>query len=101
MREKILEFLADGVVVLDRSENTSPRPDPDALSMWTIYANPADYPGKWVVRRQEILPGLRCAQTGDMSVHDTLEAARKAIPNHTGYLGRQPEDEPQIVESWM
>lgn len=75
------------------------------LYQWAVYEDPADYPGKWVVRRFAI------TQTGNaivsiekdaepLIVADSLDEARKVIPQGAYCLGRHPDDDPVIFEVW-
>jgi hypothetical protein len=66
------------------------------LQMWTIYYNPLDHPGKFVVRRWV---GLVPSNTYVLA--PTLEMARAHIPPGLYCLGRYAEDEVQIVETWI
>jgi hypothetical protein len=68
--------------------------------MWTIYWSPKDHPGKFVVRRFVIEPG-RATPSNDYALASTLEMARAHIPEGCDRLPRDPEDEAQIVESWI
>lgn len=67
------------------------------LTMWTIYRNPADCPGSWVVRAHDVPGGPRefC------EVCSSLKDAHRRIPFGLVRVNRFPEDEPQIVETWM
>mgnify|MGYP001590155104 CR=1 FL=1 len=76
-----------------------PPRDPDVLDMFTVYENPRDAPGLFVVRRHVIGPGG--PQPAEGFAFSTLTAARAAIPPGCFCLGRQPTDEPQIVETWV
>ena len=70
------------------------------LPAFTIFYNPADFPGKYVVR---LFDGE--APTKLLCVKSTLEEARAAIPHEPPIeyinMGRHPEDDPVIVEVWM
>ena len=70
------------------------------LSMWVVYERPRDYPTSYVVRRHSITD-VGSYATSDHSVHATLEEARAAVPPWTARLERDPNDEPQILESWI
>lgn len=72
----------------------------DGLQTWTIYNNPSDYPGKFVVRRMTILGGIH-RDPEPAAVVDTLEEARAAVPPSLMRIDRHPNDEPQIVECWL
>lgn len=70
------------------------------LPSFTIFYNPADFPGKYVVR---LFDGE--TPTKLVCVKDTLEEARATIPHGPPVeyinMGRHPEDDPVIVEVWM
>ena len=73
---------------------------PDILVIWTVFANPRDHPGKWVLRgfrvgRRQIQPMADCV------VAETLDAARVALPPGVVQLGRHITDDPAIYESWV
>jgi hypothetical protein len=73
------------------------------LLVVTIYENPRDYPGKFVARRFWIgvdRSGPR-PEPEPLAVADSLDEIRAAIPQDMVCLGREPYDEPQIVESWV
>lgn len=80
----------------------------DALRILVIYRRPLDYPDAYVVRAQRVIMGsgqirpdaqaLVFAIGGDDA--GALEAARAVCEGMT-CLGRMPDDEPQIVESWI
>jgi hypothetical protein len=79
----------------------------EVLSVWVIYQNPRDYPGRVVVRRQVVrvvVPG----QTADIvpdpapvAVVDTVTEARRALPPGLVLCPRFPEDDPALVEAWI
>lgn len=66
--------------------------------VWTIYANPSDYPGKWVVRQW-------FGETPDpmAGVCDSLELARDLVWRAGGSfcLHRAADDDPAIHETWI
>ena len=70
------------------------------LTMLTIYNHPADHPHhivltSWAITSDgpELMGSALC---------DTVEEAR-AVPRGAGMfcLGRAPEDDPTVVESWF
>lgn len=73
------------------------------LSQWTIYAGTRDYPGRFVVRRWDIVQGhAEPVATDDLTVHFTVQSARNAVPPSAGVcFPRSPGDDPTIVETWM
>lgn len=72
----------------------------EELSIWTITANPADFPGK-IVARRFLIEGRVVAVTTDTHIAEDLEAVRAMLPLGLINIGRQPEDDPVIVESWI
>ena len=68
------------------------------LIQWTIYENPSDYPGKWVVRKFTITPGK--ISSGPAYICESLEDARAHVPDSFYNLGRQPGDSNSIWEVW-
>jgi hypothetical protein len=72
----------------------------DAASMWVIYHNPVDYPGKWVVRVWRIGEG-RVSPLPDPFVYDSLDEARRHIPSWAIRIEREKVDEPHVKEMWM
>ncbi len=72
------------------------------IRMWTVFHDPLDYPGKFVVRGIEVHRGQEpVPDRKPLIVCDSIEAARKVIPEGAYRLGRMPDDEPQIVEVWL
>ena len=68
----------------------------DVLEIWTVYENPSDHPGKFVVRK------FHLDQPTDVHhVEDTLEAARKHVPFGLIRLPRSAGDDPVILEVWL
>ena len=74
----------------------------EGLWFWTIYKNPRDIPGKYVVRRCVVYAGQEPVHDlVPQIVCDTLEEARQAIPSDLFNLGRKEADDPVIVETWI
>jgi hypothetical protein len=71
------------------------------LSMWTVYERPSDYACGYVARRFEIT-GKGPAPTQMTLKSIELEPIREKLAR-AGLIRihRNPEDEPQIVESWL
>jgi hypothetical protein len=74
----------------------------DRLYLWTVYANPTDFPGQYVARRWEARAGDRepvpCAEC---IVRDTLDEVRADLPPGLYCMPRDPGDDPTIVETWL
>lgn len=74
------------------------------LSMFTIYRSPSDYPNKFVVREWLISGGPLRQVKEPTVICDSLQAARICLQTlHPGLtcLGRAPDDEAAIEESWV
>jgi hypothetical protein len=71
-----------------------------ALSLWTVYDHPIDFPHSYVARRFEVNADGPVA-TGDL-IQGELDAIRKSF-HQAGLtcLTRNDDDEPQIVETWL
>lgn len=67
------------------------------LSVFVIYENPLDHPGKLVVRRWlgEVPDPIPLAVT------DSLSLARNVLPFGCYPIGRYPGDDPAIKEVWI
>ena len=64
--------------------------------MWTIYFNPRDYPGLFVVRKFNW-----DKPTKEFYTAKTLTEARKYIPDGLINMNRQLMDDPIIIETWI
>ncbi len=76
-------------------------PDDAELVMYHIYHSPADYPGKFVVRKWTVAPGGGLQPTQSVALASTLMGARAVIPVGMYRLEREPKDDPCIVEIWL
>jgi hypothetical protein len=72
-----------------------------ALSIWTIYDHPTDYPHAFVARRHEV-QAEGSTPTSDLLMSTDLEAIRTRMRAWGLYcLNRQSGDVPCIIESWL
>lgn len=72
----------------------------DPLVIYTIYRNPTDYPGKYVVRRWLVdRTGVHIERV--VAVRNSLATARSAVPPELACIQRQADDDPVIVETWI
>jgi hypothetical protein len=73
------------------------------LTLWVVYDHPPDFPDHVVVRRQFVTQHsttpITSANIG--GVYDTLNDARADIPLGHVCIGRFPDDDPVIVETWI
>lgn len=75
------------------------------LAMWTIYHRPTDHPESYVARVHEVDKGKTYATRNYIETRATelgLEILR-AVFLDAGLtcIARSPQDEPQIVETWL
>lgn len=78
-----------------------PMRDGDALRIWTLYENPSDFPGMFVLRECAVMPGgeLRHLCAWSSSRPEPLRERMQALG--LVRLVRSPNDEPHIVETWI
>lgn len=62
----------------------------------SVYSSPKDYPGKFIARLWDVT-----VPTQIVAIADSLEEIRKAKPAEMVIMGRQPKDDPVIVETWI
>jgi len=85
-----MRHLVDGGAPIDRG--------------FVIYDRPADYPDKFVVRPFSIIDDARgrvLLQPAVAWLADSLDEARTLVPAGLICFGRDPADEPHIVETWL
>lgn len=77
-------------------------PDNEPLRIFTIYENPSDYPGAFVVRETECRAGgeIRLLPL-PLAVTKTLDEARAKVPPGLWRFIRSPTDDPCIREVWL
>ena len=73
----------------------------DRSTIWTVYRHPNDYPGYWVMRAHEILPGVGSRPDSFCFVAKTLDEIRAKVPPGAWCVGREPSDNPAIYETWI
>jgi hypothetical protein len=71
------------------------------LTMFTIYDSPTNYPGRFVVRRWDIVRGQAEPQPREEVACATLCEARAYVPPGMERTVRDPSDVPCIVETWL
>lgn len=72
------------------------------MYQWCVYQNPADYPNLFVARKWLIK--LPPEPTNELIVRTTLDEVRRMIIRRDPWMmcmGRQPGDDPVIVEVWL
>lgn len=72
------------------------------ISLWTIYHGAADHPHGYIARRFEIALSGEPRPTADVMVEPELGALRdRLVARGLVNLGRDPDEEPQILETWI
>lgn len=72
----------------------------EPLCGWTIYRHPTDYPQHYAVRQWWVSDGN--VHHRDVAVLcDTLDEAREHVPSGACCVGRDPDDDPVIYETWL
>lgn len=77
--------------------------DAEALHMWTLYKNPADYPSMYVLRAFVISGGLPEPRPlpGVFLSRDPEVLRARMIDQGLTCLPRSEHDDPVIVECWI
>lgn len=75
------------------------------IDIYTVYADPLDYPGHYVVRRFESGP-LGVIPCEIVAMGKTLGEVRNLLlsgepPKNLTRINRNPYDDPKIVEIWL
>ena len=71
------------------------------LAMWTVYDHPSDYPDSYVARRFDVdadgpRPSDQVIAAPELAIIRKSLHAFGLVP-----LGREPGDDPKIVETWI
>lgn len=82
-------------------EPAAPDDPARVLGIWTVYHGATDHPHGYIARRFEIRDGWS-GPTADVMVEPELDLLRQRLAARgLVNLGRQPDDEPHIVECWI
>lgn len=73
---------------------------PGTLITYTVFFNPSDFPGQYVVRAFEV---VQCAVHPSAMARSaqTLAEARTHIPRGLFRMDPQPGDHPSVIEVWF
>lgn len=71
------------------------------LPVYTVYYDPSDYPGQYVVRRFRVTAGAPRPDAEPLYVGDSLLRARSLIPLGLICFTADDGDDPCVLESWM
>lgn len=73
----------------------------ETLSIWTIYDNPSDFPGKFVARRFVVYGATGPLATPEVFEADSLDEIRAMIPQGLFRMEPWQGDDIKIVETWI
>lgn len=71
------------------------------LHLWTVYEGATDFPGSLVARMHHACQSGTWSDPGKVIVAPSLEELRAKLPPGLFRMHRQPNDEPQILETWF
>jgi hypothetical protein len=71
------------------------------LTAYAIYDHPKDHPRFWVVREWQLVTSESHPLAGPVCLANSLEEARAMMPAELVRLGRNPQDDPCLVETWL
>jgi len=71
------------------------------LSIWVIFKSPGDFPGEFVVREQRVVGGVIYFARAIHARGATVEEVRETLPAGVVRMERHPNDDPNILETWM
>lgn len=74
---------------------------PDSVTLWVVYRRPLDHPNDYVLRPQFAIRDGSVRISTQVWHSPTLDGIRAALPPGVTPLGRQPHDDPTIVEVWI
>lgn len=69
------------------------------MTLWVIYHNLSDHPGKFVVRRWLVGESMVCGRHEIWT--DTLDSARQWIPAGLYRVSRCVDDDSSLAEAWI
>jgi hypothetical protein len=86
----------------DGKVEETPQENVSGPEMFTIYDKPSDYPNSYVVRRVVLAAGQIQTDATPLMVGVSLEAIRAFLRSRGCVnIGRQPGDDPVILEVWV
>lgn len=83
--------------------NTLQRNEMSAISLWTVYKQPDDFPNHYVARRFEVRSG-ELHHTDQVIVAASMTAVRRHLEQYhlSGtVMPRTENDDPNVVETWL
>lgn len=72
------------------------------MSMWTVYAQPLDFPNHFIARKYEINKDGNYGPTDKVILKNSLAELRDQLEGMgLTPIGRDPNDDAKIVETWL
>jgi hypothetical protein len=72
------------------------------MRIWTIFRDPLDIPGKFVLRGFSVVPGVAEPEPDEKAyASESLEALRNMLPADLVRLPPDATDHETVVESWI
>jgi len=71
------------------------------VKLYVITTRTKDYGDKYVLRAHTVTPSGSFPEAIPIAVVDTIEEAREHVPFGCMNLGRDEQDDPVIVETWL
>lgn len=75
----------------------------NAISLWTVYKQPDDFPNHYVARRFELVAG-EVHHTDQVIVAASITAVRRHLEQYRlsgTVMPRMANDDPNVVETWL
>lgn len=83
-------------------ENTLESDLAGALTFYVVYWNPADFPGRWVVKRVCVRDFEVATESAFWGEAETLNQLRNEFkPPTTITISRHDQDDPVVWETWV
>lgn len=73
--------------------------NPNGIPMWTIYNRPCDYPKGYIARKFWVTS--KSTTPTEQTITGDLNFIRSELPPGLVCFHRDPNDEPDVVETWM
>jgi len=92
-----------GDIIIDQQHAEAVQQDSQQrgmLAIWVVTWNTSDYPHQAVIRPQ-CVDGDGIHILGQVLVGESLDAVRDQLPEGLVRMERHPDDELQIIETWI
>jgi hypothetical protein len=83
------------------SKNSPEYRDEDAIRIWAVYNRPKDFPDHFVAREHLVFRGFHAPTDNFIQSKDLNVIREHMIAMGKFCLARHPNDDPNILESWL